>query len=76
MGNDTVNNLLEVAKTGTEADVKEFIQDNWIDFPIDIQDALAVALMTDAVREKITTTFGEALRSMERCQRIGSSGQR
>ncbi len=59
MKNNAVTELIELAKTGTDTDVKAYVHSHWIDFPIDIQDALAVALMTDAVRDHVASFFTE-----------------
>jgi len=53
MANKTVQDLVEIAKKGTEADIRRYIQDHWIDFPQDIQDHLAAALMSDALEEHL-----------------------
>ena len=46
-----VQEVMELIKTGTEAEVKKFVLDHWIDFPLELQDHLAVALMSDAINE-------------------------
>ena len=57
MKNETVSGLLAIAKTGNEPEVRAYINTHWTEFPLDIQDALAVALMTDAVREHVSGLF-------------------
>jgi len=53
MAEKIVQDLLELAKTGSEPEVRKYIQDNWIDFPQDVQDHLAAALMSDALEEHL-----------------------
>lgn len=47
---EQVKTLLNLAKTGSEADVRAFINEHWAEFPEDIQDHIAMALMTDAAQ--------------------------
>lgn len=53
MRNEAVAGLIEFAKTGNDSEVKNYIETHWDEFPVDIQDSLAIALMTDAVRDHV-----------------------
>ena len=53
MAHKTVQELVELARTGTEDQVRQYINDHWLEFPQDIQDHLAAALMSDALEEHL-----------------------
>lgn len=60
MRHKSIDDLLEVAKTANNADIKAYVHAHWDEFPTDIQDALAVALMTDAVGDHVAEQLSTA----------------
>lgn len=45
-----IQQLMSIAGSQSEGEVRAFITEHWSEFPQDIQDHLAVAMMIDSVR--------------------------
>ena len=58
MSNPIVTNFLTLVKMGTSDEIRSYIKTHFKAFPQDIQDRLAVALMSDAVVEHYARILG------------------